>query len=259
MSKKGNGIFRPAAAAAAAVMALALAAGALCAGEKNGAKTEAEPDFSRVLSAMKSKIDLSDEQESRVSLLFREYVEKRKNVMDQYPGDDDNDILSRRIEIRRLNHETESEVEKLLDGDQLETYRAIAREHMAPRRGGERDKASGDRIGEMIQRLDLDDEMAGKVRPILEEQAERIRLLMGDGGPAGGAGGGRPDMRKMEKMRKEMDGIENDTEKKLEKVLDSEQMKAYREIVRERRERMREKRRDPGNPGGPGRPGGIDG
>jgi hypothetical protein len=235
-------------------MALALAAGALCAEEKSQSKTDSEPDFSKVISAMKSKIDLSDEQESRVSLLFREYVEKRKSVMEQYPGDDDDDILSRRIEIRRLNHEAESEIEKLLGEDQLETYRAIAREHMAPRRGGERNKASGERIEEMIQRLDLDDEKAGKVRPILEGQAERIRLMMGDRGTTGGGGGERPDMRKMEKIRKEMDDIESDTEKKLEKVLDSEQMKEYREIVRERREKMREKRRAPGDPGGPGRP-----
>lgn len=214
------------------------------------AKNE-EQDFSKVLVQLKTKGGLDKEQDAEVSRLFREYRDKREEILAKFPEAGTEDRLARRIELRRLNRETSDAVQALLKEDQLETFHKIAMEHRKENRSESRDKMRDERINEMVQELGLTEEQVARVVPILDERSEKMRILMDKN-----RGRGREALMD---SRGDVKKIQEDADQKIEKVLTPEQMEKYKKLVKRWRERNRPPRGgrgDRGDRGGRGGPGG---
>lgn len=86
-------------------------------------------------------------------------------------------------------------------------------------------------FAELTERLDLSEEQAEKVKPVMLEHAQNMKALKNKY-----KGKGR---REMMKAKAEVDDIDEQTEKKLEKLLSKEQMEEYKKIREERKSRNR--------------------
>lgn len=95
-------------------------------------------------------------------------------------------------------------------------------------------------LAEVQERLQLTDEQAGQVRPILQEGMQQRRALLQQFQEAHG---GRRYRQALRRLRKNLQQIQEETEAKLRPVLTEEQMTEYRQIQDERRARLREEMR----------------
>ena len=197
-------------------------------------------DLSGVLAKVKNSFELTDEQQKAVSELYREYSNGRKSVLEEFPGEDDNDILSRQIEIRRLNRMIENKMIEILSPEQAKDFGRILEEHRSSMRADRRDQRDSEKIEMIFKRLGLDKEQEEKAGIILDSHFEKLRLLMKDR---------NKDRAGMEAMRESIEKINDETEKKLGTVLTEDQMKEYLKIVSEERDRMKPPRRPPGGKG----------
>ncbi|MBK5096831.1 MAG: Spy/CpxP family protein refolding chaperone [Gemmatimonadetes bacterium] len=96
--------------------------------------------------------------------------------------------------------------------------------------GGRRMLSPDERLAQLTEQLDLTDEQATQMKPIIEEQSKKQQELFQN------AGGDRAT------MRAEMTKLMEDTDKQYAEVLTEEQMNKYREM---RQERMRQGRPPP--------------
>ena len=96
--------------------------------------------------------------------------------------------------------------------------------------GGRRMLSPDERLARLTEQLDLTDEQAAQMKPIIDEQSKKQQELFEN------AGGDR------ETMRAEMTKLMEETDKQYAEVLTEEQMSKYREI---RQERMRQGRPPP--------------
>lgn len=96
--------------------------------------------------------------------------------------------------------------------------------------GGRQMLSPDERLAQLTEQLDLTDEQATQMKPIIEEQSKKQQELFQN------AGGDRAT------MRAEMTKLMEDTDKQYAEVLTEEQMNKYREM---RQERMRQGRPPP--------------
>ena len=96
--------------------------------------------------------------------------------------------------------------------------------------GGRRMLSPDERLAQLTEQLDLTDEQAAKMKPIIEEQSKKQQELFES------AGGDRAT------MRAEMTKLMEETDKRYAEVLTEDQMNEYREM---RQERMRQGRPPP--------------
>ncbi|MBU8921641.1 MAG: hypothetical protein KOO63_07455 [Bacteroidales bacterium] len=202
-------------------------------------------DFTKVLTEVKSKLDLTEEQEKEISQIFREYRKGRKGIARRFDDNNRKGRRSRRMEFGRLNRETRCRVEDVLGPDKAEAFREISRHHrggpMTGRgrdqedrryaRRGFNDENRDEHFSEMVENLGLKEDQTEKVRKIVDNQMEKIRSMMDEG-----------KRRDMDRIRDRMDDIHAETEKELSSILTPEQMETYRKLAAERREMMRSMR-----------------
>ncbi len=227
-----------------AIFGLMILAAPLFAQEADTTMYDSE-DFTKVLTEVKSKLDLTEEQEKEMSQIFREYRKERRGIARRFNDNHRKGRRSRGMEFGRLNHETRCRVEDVLGPDKIEAFREIARHHHGgPMDGRHRDQEDrryarrrfndenrDEHFSEMVEILGLEENQTEKVRKIVDNQMEKIRSIMDD------------DRRKnMDKMRDRMDDIHAETEKELSTVLTPEQMETYRKLAAERREMMKSMR-----------------
>jgi Spy/CpxP family protein refolding chaperone len=96
--------------------------------------------------------------------------------------------------------------------------------------GGRRMLSPDERLARLTEQLDLTDEQAAQMKPIIDEQSKKQQELFEN------AGGDRAT------MRAEMTKLMEETDKQYAEVLTEEQMSKYREM---RQERMRQGRPPP--------------
>ncbi|HSG28290.1 MAG TPA: hypothetical protein VLA34_07400 [Candidatus Krumholzibacterium sp.] len=197
-------------------------------------RRETPADFSEFLKAAKTKIELDADQERAMSELFRDYQKARKELVERYGSGDKDGQETLDMELMRLNRDAHSKVESILDLSQMKAFRELTREH----RREVRESAHRERIDETVKMLGVTGENEAGVRAILEEQYEKMRVMME---------GSRDGRGRRDEMRDAMEKIGRETEQKLEKVLSPGQMETYRKHIREQRDRMRGER--PGRPG----------
>ena len=112
-------------------------------------------------------------------------------------------------------------------------------------------KTTGQIMDEMSARLNLTEEQKAHVRPILEEQREKMAAIMGQYRDQGRGA-------KMY-MQDDMEALGLETQVKLAKVLSDEQMKEYRAMVAEQKTSIAEQKSQRGSRGGKGGGGGRRG
>lgn len=202
----------------------------------------------RAVKEFKKLLDLNEEQEARITTIVYEHFAKRDSFLALYPEETETDRLSLLVEMRRVWDDTDMLVEAVLEEDQLEEYREFKKELKKNAREFAYDSVSEAAIKDMIEKLDLTDEQADRVIPILRKSNHRRRKLLEDA-RQGGRGA-------MQSARSQLETIDGETEEQLESILTEEQMKKYKKILeeqrQERRERMREQRGGRNGRGGGG-------
>ena len=202
-------------------------------------------DFTKVLTEVKSKLDLTDEQEKEISQIFREYRKERRGIARRFEDRKRRGMRGRRMEFGRLNRETRCMVEDILGPDKAEAFREISMRHRGGPMGGKyrqqedprfarrefNDENRDAHFSEMAELLELEKNQTEDVRKIVDDQMEKIRSLMDEG-----------RRRDMDKVRDRIDDIHAETEKELSAILTPGQMETYRKLAAERRERMQSMR-----------------
>lgn len=101
-------------------------------------------------------------------------------------------------------------------------------------------------IQQTIERLELTDAQIGQVEPVLEASAAARQEILSRYGmnPASRQGtAGKPGLREMRAMRKDMHALRKDTMGELEQILSDEQLEEFKSIQAERQAEMREQLR----------------
>lgn len=93
------------------------------------------------------------------------------------------------------------------------------------------------RLDEISQRLALSPEQIEQMRPILEDEMQKLKALR-EKHDAGGQ-----NRRAKLKMARELRDIQNAADEQFEKILSKEQMDELKKIRQERREQLRERAR----------------
>ena len=95
-------------------------------------------------------------------------------------------------------------------------------------------------LQEAQERLQLSDEQASRLRPILTEDAEQRLEVIGKYATDENGERKRPSRKDMKEMRDQIQMVNERTNKSLSMVLNEEQLVEYREMMSERRASMRE-------------------
>ena len=97
-------------------------------------------------------------------------------------------------------------------------------------------------LQETEERLQLTDEQTETVRPILEEATRQRQAVLEKHGVdlEGTEKADRPGRRTLRRMRNDLQEVNKETQRELEDVLTSEQMKQWEALQEERRAEMRE-------------------
>lgn len=102
-----------------------------------------------------------------------------------------------------------------------------------------------ERMAEMRERLQLTDEQAAELEPIITAAVEKQQAVMDKHGVSM-SGGGRPSRRQLMQMRSDVDAVRQETNSQVKSVLKNDQyeefLKIQEERKAERRARMREGR-----------------
>lgn len=212
----------------AVALALIMAASLPLAAQPRGRERTPE-DFTKLLKSVKTKIEMTSDQENAISELYRDYAKARKEIMTSHEADGEKDGQTLNMALAKLNMDAHRKVESILDLTQMKEFRAITRDSRKERR----ESARNEHTEELIGLLGVSGDDEAKVRSILEGQREKMRSMMeGRRGRAGGRD-------RMDGMREKMEKISGETGEKLEKVLSTEQMDIYRKYIEEQRETMR--------------------
>jgi hypothetical protein len=218
-----------------------------------------------VLAILTERLDLNENQVNEIRIILEEGEKKRVGLKEKYSADDSTDEMSLLIETRRLIKSTEKRITAVLSEEQAVRYAQLHDEYLANAQKEARSKITDEMILHMKERLELTEEQADLVLPILDEDMRARRELMekyrGEtrGGPGGGPPSGRGGgMAGGSEMRAEMERLDERTESRLAKVLTEEQMEEYRKMKEEQRRMMRDRMRNRGS-GGPGGRGGGGG
>jgi len=95
-----------------------------------------------------------------------------------------------------------------------------------------------ERMETLRERLELTDEQAAALEPIVADNIERRRVLLEEAGIE--PGGERPSRREMKKLRDGLNALRKETEPKIAEILTAEQMAEYRAFQDETKSEMRE-------------------
>lgn len=95
-------------------------------------ETEETPE--QVLSEMKERLNLSEEQATKVRPIIEGKIERLHNIVEKYRGQDRPKIPSLKGEIRKLRTSTEKCLANILTEEQLEEYRKMQEEERFERR-----------------------------------------------------------------------------------------------------------------------------
>ncbi|MCP4109620.1 MAG: hypothetical protein GY749_29555 [Desulfobacteraceae bacterium] len=99
----------------------------------SGGKRGQTPD--QIMSALKERLNLTEEQESQVRPVIEKQVESRKAIFDKYRDEPRENRKSMRDEIKQNREDTEKQLEAILSEEQMKEYKNYLNEKRSERRG----------------------------------------------------------------------------------------------------------------------------
>jgi hypothetical protein len=85
-----------------------------------------------IISTMKERLHLSEDQVAGVEPIIKEACEKRNQIMANYAGQGREARTSMRAEVQELRKETETKLSTLLTSEQMDEYRKLSDEESQP-------------------------------------------------------------------------------------------------------------------------------
>ncbi|MEJ2637231.1 MAG: hypothetical protein P8184_18340 [Calditrichia bacterium] len=181
---------------------------------------QTESPIDRRVERLKTSLNLSEEQTGQVRLILTNAANETKQIRQLNQGDQEAIAAA----MKDLRDRTSQQIENILTPDQQKKYQTIKDQFRAP--GGN----SGQELETLTERLNLTDEQAAKIEPILASAREQMQELRQN------RSGDRQE------MRSKMQSIFQERDKKIEEVLSDSQKKEYEKYQQERREQMMNRR-----------------
>ncbi len=204
----------------------------------NADEQEDSRSASQIVEDLKENLDLTSRQLDKISPLVEKCTSERDEIRNRYREDTETNLIIRGAKRHRRQRDMEKELRSILTVEQMEKYHRMHRIHR-PHRGDEHQGLMITRFDYLWDRLELTDQQAEKVIPILAENAAGIRgRLESMRGSRRGFRGREMHRRPGGMFRERM----KETAEKLEPILSDEQMDELEEIVKERGEAFRERR-----------------
>ena len=92
----------------------------------------------QIMSAMKTRLNLTDEQEAKIRPIIEEQVKNRAALIEKYQGQGRQGMRSMRNELQELNQRTGNQLQSILTKEQMEEYQKMQAEESQQRRKGRR-------------------------------------------------------------------------------------------------------------------------
>jgi hypothetical protein len=85
-----------------------------------------------IISTMKERLHLSEEQVAKVKPIIKEACEKRNQIREKYAGEGREARTSMRTEVQELQKATEAKLSTVLTSEQMDEYRKLCDEESQP-------------------------------------------------------------------------------------------------------------------------------
>jgi len=128
------------------LMASILSVGALLsslAGAQSRGRVPPGKNADQILSDMKSRLNLTDEQEAKIRPIIEEQIKKRNALIEKYQGQGRQGRESLRSEMQALGKSTEDQLQPILTKEQMGNYQKMQEEERQNMRKGYRGRRSG--------------------------------------------------------------------------------------------------------------------
>ncbi|QTA90466.1 hypothetical protein [Desulfonema magnum] len=100
--------------------------------------TERNPD--QIMSVLKDRLSLTEEQEAQVRPIMEEQIEKQRALFEKYRGKGRADRRTMRDEMQKNQEDTEKRLEGVLSKEQMDEFRKIRDEKRNKMRGKGRNR-----------------------------------------------------------------------------------------------------------------------
>ena len=97
----------------------------------------------QIISDMKSRLNLTDEQETKIRPIIEEQIKKRNALIEKYQGQGHQGRESLRSEMQALGKSTEDQLQPILTKEQMGNYQKMQDEERQNMRKGYRGRRSG--------------------------------------------------------------------------------------------------------------------
>ena len=220
-------------AAAFFIITFGLAAQPLMAKGKGFYGPDRSPD--EIIQTLTDRLDLSAEQTEAIRPIIEEKALSMKNIRDKKGAY----RKEARTEMHRLMLDTDMQLGRVLDDEQIDKYLELKQERRDQmRRGksggrhmrGQFSKTPEQEIEKLRTALDLTDEQTLQIEPIIKESIEKRRQVR-------------------QAMRNEMQAIGDETHEQLSTILTDEQVTKLNSMHQEKRARKERRMEHPGNMG----------
>jgi Spy/CpxP family protein refolding chaperone len=189
----------------------------------------------QIVERLTDRLDLTEEQVEAIRPIIEDKVLKMNEIREK----SGTDRRAAGAEMQKLRWDTEIKLNEILTDEQIEKYLELRQENRGKFYRG---KFRGNRMGKgfnrtpeqvitrLTDRLDLTEEQAAQIEPIIKESLERKREVFDKYGDK------RQEVRQA--MRDEMQAIGDETHKQFSNILTDEQIEDLRILKEERRARM---------------------
>ena len=199
-----------------------------------------------IVQTLTDRLDLSAEQAEAV----RPIIEEKSLSMQEIRDKKGANRKEARSEMHRLQLDTDMQLGRILNDEQLDKYLVLKQEQREMRHGGKGrggkirgqfNKTPDQEIERLSTILDLTEEQIVQIEPIINESMEKRHEVFDKYRDQG--------QQVRQAMREEMHAIGDETHEQLSTILNAEQMEELNSIKEERRSKMERHTNRPGHMG----------
>jgi Spy/CpxP family protein refolding chaperone len=184
----------------------------------------------QIVERLTDRLDLTDQQVQAIQPIIEEKISR----MNEIRANSGAGRRAARTEMQKLRWDTETKLNTILTDEQIEKYLELKQERRGKSRGSKMwkgfNRTPEQVITRLTERLNLTEEQAAEIEPIIKESLERKREVFDKYGEK--SRGFR------QAKRDEMQAIGDETHKQLSNILTDEQIEDLRTLKEERRTRM---------------------